>query len=207
MADRADDGFETPRPSRTDTGREMYKRMRSLGCREDSFDHFTSFASGCGVSVEKARLPDLDQFQPRRFGNLIAVLAHRCEVHFDGFGQAFHNNLYRRTGRNASQKIWHVRANSRSSRSDQNGVGFHDKPACLSLDFFVFGPSSSDMCPAIVTLPGFRGWTYCRWLPLLILQDPPFVVKRFNQVSDLHKSSVPARPLLHPSRSARDSKE
>jgi len=102
-------------------------------------------------------LPNLNNLKARWLGDLVAILPHRRKVHFDSLGHAFFNDLDRRTGRDAARKIWYMSTKASSGRCDQNGVGFHNKPACLSIDFSVFRSTSSEACPAMVTFPGFLG--------------------------------------------------
>jgi hypothetical protein len=140
-------------------------------------------------------LPNLDDLKARWLGDLVAILPHRRKVHFDSLGHAFFNDLDRRTGRDAARKIWYMGTKTGSGRRDQNGVGFHNKPACLSIDFFVFGSTSSEACPAMVTFPGFSRMSVLAVAAFLILQDPPVVAERFDHIANLHELSVTAYTL------------
>ncbi len=46
-------------------------------------------------------------------------------------------------------------------------------PACLKIQFHVFGFKSSRPCPATVTRPDLTGCLYCRWLPQILTSSHP----------------------------------
>ncbi len=81
-----------------------------------------------------------------------------------------------------SRKVWNVGRVAGRCRLDNDRV-FHalspvSSPACLRILFQVPGAKSLLIRPAIVTVPGFSGCWYCRWLPRVRARYQPFATRR-----------------------------
>jgi len=110
---------------------------------------------------------NLDQFsQSRWLRHFFAMQKHALNVEFNRFRNQGTRFIQRAGHGNAARQIRNGRAYARRPLLEKNRVFHFSIPACFIIFLSVPTGTSTDGCPATVTVPDFAGWRNWRWLPL-----------------------------------------
>lgn len=173
--------------------------------RADSDRHHAEFARtplelNPHTTREPVGLDGFQQFEVRRFGNFVAVLAHRRKVHFHRLRHSRSGLLQGAPGRHTAGKVGCVGAIPSGGLLKKNQEFVHSIPACFIIDFCVlahlvgFVSCNRDLARLIwmneLTMTAF-----------LILQNPTVPPNQPEHVTELHDAD-PIPPSRSLSRSA-----